>query len=311
METSSTPTRVPPIRVGAKFTFAHVQINTMKVGFYQFDPKLGKIDYNLKKIEKNLSRIKSLDLLVLPELCNSGYNFRNKKEALKFAEEIPQGKSTQFLITLAKQKSCFIVAGINEKDGSRPRLSFGRSPKLTIKEKKLYNSAVLVGPKGYLGKYRKLHLFYKEKDLFEPGNLDLPIFNINGVRLGILICFDWRFPEAWRILALKGVQIIAHPSNLIVPKLSFTALPGHAIVNKIFIITSDRIGVERKLKFAGCSMIVDPDGNILAQASADKEELRIVDINPNLAKIKQVNSKNHIFKDRRLEVFQEKNLLLK
>ncbi|OGC74897.1 MAG: hypothetical protein A2145_06035 [candidate division Zixibacteria bacterium RBG_16_40_9] len=284
----------------------------MKVAFYQFNPKLGKIDYNLKKIESVVSGpspdaysrsgvapdrtryVKNLDLLVLPELCSSGYNFRDKKEALQFAEEIPQGKSTQFLISLAKKKKCFIVAGINEKEG-----------------KKLYNSAVLVGPRGYVGTYRKLHLFYREKDIFVPGNLGLPIFNINGVRLGILICFDWRFPEIWRILALKGAQIIAHPSNLIVPKLSFTALPGHAILNRIYIITSDRVGVERKLKFAGRSMIVDPDGNILAQVSADKEELQIVDINPKLANLKQVNSKNHIFKDRRLEVFREKNLLLK
>lgn len=264
----------------------------MKVAFHQFDPKLGKIDYNLKKVEKNLSKVKKLDLLVLPELCNSGYNFRDKKEALQFAEEIPQGKSTKFLITLAKKKNCFIVAGINEKKGNA-----------------LYNSAVLVGPQGYIGTYRKLHLFFKEKNVFEPGNLGLPIFNIKGVKLGILICFDWRFPEAWRILALKGAQIIAHPSNLIVPKLSFRALPGHAIVNRIFIVTSDRVGTERKLKFAGKSMIVDPDGNILAQASADKEEFQAAEINPKLANLKQVNAKNHLFKDRRVEVYQEKNFL--
>lgn len=266
----------------------------MKVAFYQFNPKLGEIDYNLIKIEKKLAQVRNLDFLVLPELCNSGYNFKNKKEAFSLAEEIPKGKSTQFLNCLAKKKNCFIVAGINEKEG-----------------KKLYNSAVLVGPQGCLGKYRKLHLFYKEKDLFEPGNLGLPIFNLKGVKLGILICFDWIFPEAWRILALKGAQIIAHPSNLIVPKLSFTALPGHAIVNKIFIITSDRIGVERKLKFAGRSMIVDPDGKILVQASAQKEELQIVEINPKLANLKQVNSKNHIFKDRRVEVYQDYPLSFK
>ena len=272
----------------------------MKGAFFQFNPKLGKIDYNLKKIEKVVSGVapdrtkyaRKLDLLVLPELCNSGYNFRDKKEALQFAEEIPHGKSTQFLITLAKKKNCFIVAGINEKKGNA-----------------LYNSAVLAGPKGYVGTYRKLHLFYKEKDIFEPGNLGLPIFKINGVKLGILICFDWRFPEAWRILALKGAQVIAHPSNLIVPKLSFRALPGHAIVNRIFIVTSDRVGTERKLKFAGRSMIVDPDGNILVQASADKEELQVAEINPKLADLKQVNSKNHLFKDRRVEVYQEKNCL--
>ena len=266
----------------------------MKVAFFQFDPKLGKIDHNLKKIEKNLSKLRNLDLLVLPELCNSGYNFRDKREAFKFAEEIPQGKSTQFFISLAKKKNCFIVAGINERKG-----------------KKLYNSAALVGSQGYIGTYRKLHLFYKEKEIFEPGNLGLPLFNINGIKLGVLVCFDWRFPEAWRILALKGAQIIAHPSNLIVPKLSFRALPGHAIVNRIFIVTADRVGVERKLKFAGRSMIIDPDGNILAQASADKVEFQAAEINPKLANLKQVNSRNHLFKDRRVQVYQEKNLLLK
>src|SRR4030066_121426 len=106
----------------------------MRVGIYQFNPKLGEIAYNLRRIEETLSAVKNLDLIVLPELCNSGYNFKNKKEALGLSEPVPQGKSTQSWIKLCRKKNFYLVAGINE---------FERG--------KIYNSAVLIGPGGYIG----------------------------------------------------------------------------------------------------------------------------------------------------------------
>lgn len=257
----------------------------MRLGFYQFNPRFGEIDYNLRKIEKTLSGTRNVDLLVLPELCSSGYNFKNKKEALQLAEPVSGGKSTRSWIELCQRKKFYLVAGVNELDRG-----------------KLYNSAVLLGPKGYLGKYRKLHLFNKEKKFFQPGNLGLPLFKVNGVKLAIQICFDWQFPEAWRILAIKGAQIICHPSNLVIPRLSFRALPGHALVNRVYIVTANRIGAERDLTYIGNSAIYNTKGEVLAQASRNKEELRLVEIDPDLAKDKWATRKNHIFRDIRIKI---------
>lgn len=255
----------------------------MRIGFYQFNPKLGNIACNLRRIEETLSTVKNLDLIVLPELCNSGYNFRNRKEALRLSEPVPQGPTTQSWIKLCRKKNFYLVAGINE-----------------FERDKIYNSVVLVSPQGYIGKFRKLHLFLNEKKYFQPGNLGLPVFKIKGVKIGILICFDWQFPEAWRILALKGAQIICHPSNLIIPELSFRALQGHALVNRVFVVTANRIGAERGLKFIGNSTIWNTKGEVLAQASPNKEEIKIVEIEPNQAKLKQATPLNHIFQDMRI-----------
>lgn len=255
----------------------------MRVGFFQFNPKLGDITHNLNRIETRLSAVRNLDLIVLPELCNSGYNFSNRNEALRFSEPVPGGETTQSWIKLCRKKRFYLVGGINEFDRG-----------------KIYNSAILISPSGYIGKFRKLHLFYNEKKFFQPGNLGLPVFKVKGVKLGILICFDWQFPEAWRILALKGAQIICHPSNLIIPKLSYRALQGHALVNRVFVITANRIGTERGLKFIGNSTIWNPRGEILAQATPNREEVKVIEINPAEARNKFATPKNHIFADMRI-----------
>ena len=174
------------------------------------------------------------------------------------------------------------MAGFNERDGD-----------------KLYNTAVLVGPGGLVGKYRKMHLFLDEKDIFTPGDLGLPVFDTGLCKLGLLICFDWMFPEVWRILALKGADIICHPSNLIIPGLCQKALPVHAVCNRVFVITANRIGAEGDLTFTGLSTIADPKANVLLQASPDHEEVGLAEIDISLARDKQATPKNHVFNDRR------------
>jgi predicted amidohydrolase len=178
------------------------------------------------------------------------------------------------------------VSGFNERDGERP-----------------YNSAVLVGPDGYVGCYRKLHLFMNEKDFFEPGDAGLPVFDIGSCKVGMLVCFDWIFPEAWRSLALQGADVICHPSNLVLPGLAQRAVPIHALTNRVFVVTGNRVGAEGDLSFTGLSTIADPRGQVLVQASATEEEVNLVEVDVSLARDKDITSRNNLWADRRPEAY--------
>lgn len=258
----------------------------MKIGFIQFAPELGRVDETLLKVTGLIEQAKDADLLVLPELCNSGYNFNGYEQAWDTSEEIEHSVFLESLISKCREFDLYVVTGFNERYRDR-----------------LYNSAVLVGPEGYIGKYRKIHLFMNEKDFFEPGNTGLPVFEIGVMRLGLLVCFDWIFPEVWRILALEGADIICHPSNLVLPGLAQRAVPIHALTNRVYTVTANRIGSEGDLTFTGLSTVADPLGNILHQASRTGEEIGIVDVAPALARNKSVTSRNDIFEDRRPDLY--------
>jgi predicted amidohydrolase len=240
----------------------------------------------MQKLERLLPLGAGADLLVLPELCNSGYNFRSHGEAWETSEEIRDSAFVRYLESQCRQHNFHLVSGFNERDGAH-----------------LYNSAILVGPQGFAGCYRKLHLFMDEKDYFRPGDAGLPIFDIGQCRIGMLVCFDWVFPEAWRILALQGADVICHPSNLVLPGLAQSSVPIHALTNRIYVVTANRIGTETDLTFTGLSTIASPTGEVLAQAPPAKEEVRLVDMDPKLARNKEITSRNHLFADRRPEEY--------
>jgi len=259
----------------------------LTVGYIQFQPQFGQPDKNISYILERLNKIKDADLIVLPELCTTGYAFNNREEAKTYAEPVPQGKTIQILLSIAKKRDMYIVAGINEKEHDN-----------------LYNSAVFLSPNGYVGKYRKNHLFNKEKIIFNQGDLKFPIFHIDDIKVGILICFDWIFPEAWRTLVLKGADIICHPSNLVLKNLAHRSIPVTAMINRIYIICSNRIGIERNLTFIGGSMIVDPKGNIVHRAPSDKEESYVTIINPYKARDKKITERNDVLSDRRPDIYE-------
>ena len=263
----------------------------MKVGFVQNCPEFGNIQANLDRIAKMLAG-READLLVLPELFSTGYRFKNMDEAHHYAETIPDGPTTNFLISQAKKINTYIFAGLVEVD-----------------KEYVYNSSVIVGPDGFIGRYRKIHLFDTEKACFHAGSEVPPVFDLNGIKVGVMICFDWRFPEMARSLALKGAEIIAHPSNLVLPHCP-QAMITRCLENRIYAITADRIGKESRvpdesLHFIGQSQVVDPDGNILIRASKTDEEVQIIEINLDKARRKLLNSKNDIFKDRRPDLYSE------
>ncbi len=258
----------------------------LKIGFLQFSPMLGDVQATIQSIERLLSGCDEADILVLPELCNSGYNFTSYKQAWDASEHIEGGPFIEFLIAKCKSLNTHIVTGLNERDGEL-----------------LYNSAVLIGPNGHIGAYRKLHLFLNERDFFQPGNAGLPVFDIGTCKLGMLVCFDWIFPEVWRILALKGADIICHPSNLVLPGFAQRAIPIHALTNRVYVVTANRIGAEGDLRFTGTSTIANPRGDILAQASQAKEELVVQEIDIAVARDKMITPRNHLLTDRRPEQY--------
>lgn len=256
----------------------------MKIGYAQFTPVFGDTEANMDRIGKLLDEGEGVDLLVLPELANTGYRFDSRQQALALSQP-DDGEFVQFLVTQSKQRGLHLVAGFNEREGDH-----------------LFNSSVLVGPRGVVGKYRKLHLFIDEKDIFEPGNLGLPVFDIQSCKVGMLVCFDWVFPEAWRVLALAGADIICHPSNLVLPYAQ-QAVPVHAMVNRVFAITCNRTGEEKDLHFTGQSIIAGTRGEVLSRAPADDEAVHVVEVDVAAARDKAITARNDVFEDRRTDVY--------
>lgn len=262
----------------------------MKTGFYQFAPKFGDIKNNVQKAVDAIASADA-DLIVLPELFNTGYQFISKEEAAELSEEIPSGFTTKTLETLAMDKGIYIAAGLAESSNGV-----------------VYNSAILTGPDGFIGSYRKVHLFYEEKLWFSPGETGFKVWQTPVGNIGIMICFDWFFPESARTLALKGADIIAHPSNLVLPYCP-DAMVTRCLENRVFAVTANRTGFEQrgdkdKLTFIGKSQITSYKGEILHRAEEDKEELAVKEIKFELARDKNINSFNNLFKDRKKEFYE-------
>ncbi|MCI0472773.1 MAG: acyltransferase, partial [Ignavibacteria bacterium] len=226
---------------------------------------------------------------VLPELCNTGYLFKSRKELYDFAEPVPSGETIQTFLSLARKRNLSIIFGLAERD-----------------RKKVYNSSVFISPRGKITTYRKAHLFLEEKFIFDPGNTGFRAFNWGDIKIGMLICFDWIFPEAARSLALTGAQIICHPANLILHYAESVTV-SRAIENRVFYIMANRTGAEKRgkkvLQFTGRSQIISPSGEVLAKATNDEEAVEIVNIDPIKAKNKFVTRYNDIFKDRRRKLY--------
>lgn len=262
----------------------------MRAGFYQFAPAFGDAASNLRKVQEALRSVEA-DLLVLPELMTTGYQFVSTEEALALAEEVPKGPATRLLAEIAADKSVYLVAGLAERAGDR-----------------VFNSAVLVSPRGHVGTYRKAHLFSEETLWFAPGTEGFSVWDIGSARVGLMICFDWIVPEAARTLALRGADLIAHPANLVLPYCP-DAMVTRCLENRVWAVTANRIGAEERggkapFRFIGRSEVVSPRGEILYRASTDQEELRVVEIDPAAARDKRLNPFNDLFAQRRPELYE-------
>jgi N-carbamoylputrescine amidase len=237
-------------------------------------------------------------LIVLPELCNTGYMFETRDEAFDLAEPVPDGDTCRAWMGIAARRNVYLVAGIAERDGQT-----------------LYNSSVVIGPQGFIGKFRKMHLWNEENLFFEPGNLGYPVFRTPIGRIGTFICYDGWFPESYRLCAMQGADIVCIPTN-------WVPIPGQdarreamanilcmaaAHSNSLFVAAADRIGIERGQPFIGQSLIVSYTGwPVGGPASKDKEEIIHAQVNLADARRKRNwNEYNQVLRDRRTDVYGE------
>ncbi|MFP3951534.1 MAG: nitrilase family protein [Candidatus Bathyarchaeia archaeon] len=269
-----------------------------KISCCQMKPEIGDRVGNL---ESALDWIKASveeggDLIILPELCISGYVFNSREEAYSLAEAVPGGESIKTLEDAANEHQVHIVAGLAEEEDSC-----------------IYNTAVLVGPDGYIGKYRKLHLWYEEHLFFEEGDLGLPVFYTPWGRIGLMVCYDMWFPEISRIYAAMGADLLVVPTNWPEPRdiggitdITDKLLITQAHMNSVYIAACDRVGYERGVTFKGRSIIIDPSGEVVAgPGSSDSEEIIMSDCNLSDSRNKRKSRYNDALKDRRIDVYDK------
>jgi predicted amidohydrolase len=244
----------------------------MLVAAAQIEPKLAEPERNLEACLARLEEAAAAgaELLVLPECAIPGYMFESAEEALAFAEEMP-GPSVEVLERESRRLGMHVVCGLLERDGDTLR-----------------NAAVLVGPDGLVGTYRKTHLPFLGVDRFVVPGDELTVYDTPLGRIGVEICYDLRFPEVTRTLALKGADIVAHPTNFPMAAKVQTELitVARAAENRIYLLTANRVGKERSGEFCGWSQIVDPYGTRLAEAGETEEALLVADVDVEKARDK-------------------------
>jgi len=262
----------------------------MRIGYVQSSPVFGEKEKNYRQIDDLLSGM-TADLIVLPELFATGYTFVSKEEVGQLGEEsVDRSETYQFLQEMSARTKAVIAGGFIEKENGR-----------------CYNASMMVCGKELIGIYRKIHLFNKEKIWFSPGDRSLRIYEVKGVKIGMMICFDWIFPEVCRNLALKGAQIMVHPSNLVLPY-GQQAMVTRCLENRVYAITANRIGTEIRgsdhFVFTGRSQITSVDGTILSSAPEEKTCACFAEIDIQKARDKSINEYNDVFTDRRPEMYR-------
>ncbi len=269
----------------------------VKVAAVQTDPKIAKNEENLNKILSyaRTAAEKGARLIVFPECAVTGYVFSSREEALLFAESIP-GVSTNKIAACCRELDVYAVVGLLEKDGD-----------------KCYNVAVLIGPGGLVGKYRKVHLPFLGVDRFiDAGDEPFRVYRTPVGNIGVHICYDCTFPESARIMTLLGADIIVLPTNFPAgrDKLMDHLVNTRSMENGIHYIAADRVGVERGVEFLGRSKIIRATGTTLAEASRDKEEIIYAEVSLSEARQKRIVIKPGEFEidpinDRRPEMYGE------
>ena len=260
-------------------------MRALTLAVVQFTPQFGEKQQNLARMQALVENV-TADIIVFPELCTTGYFFLSRKEVAKAAETV-SGPSSEFFRDMARNKNAVVVAGFAERH-----------------QKNLYNACLVVVPEAknpYV--YRKIHLFYKENDCFDPG--DTGFFVVEDkkrdVGIGPMVCYDWRFPESARVLTLLGADLIVCPANLITEAWR-RVMPARAIENHVYLAVANRAGLEKRkgeeLRFKGNSAIYDCSGREIKKAGEEKDEVLLAEIYPAKTRDKSFNPINDVLSDR-------------
>lgn len=236
-----------------------------RISCIQTHPVMLDVEGNLARQVQLIRQVaaEGTTLVVLPECSTTGWVFESRDEAATVAEAVPDGPTCQVWLGLCRELGIHIVAGIVERDGEQQ-----------------YNSSVLLGPDGHIGTFRKAHLWAIEKDFYDPGDLGFPVFDTPLGRIGMHICYDGWFSEAYRLPALCGADLLCVPANWVpipdqpdhLPKMANMLCSTHAHMNLVYIAAASRVGVERGQAFIGSSIIVDHTGWPLAGPASGTEE---------------------------------------
>ncbi|HEX3218620.1 MAG TPA: carbon-nitrogen hydrolase family protein [Candidatus Limnocylindria bacterium] len=246
-------------------------MSTIRVAACQIDPQIGEVNANLERISTVVTEAAAsgAQFIVLPEAAVTGYGFSSLAEALPVAR-LADSSAEEMLAGLAETHRVSVVCGTLEAQGDE-----------------VFNVALVLLPDGRRYRYRKMHLPFLGIDRFATPGPDAPaVIEVDGLRFGVLICYDLRFPEAARICALEGADLIALPTNWPVGVQFHPDLfaPARAAENHCYVLAADRVGTERGTTFMGRSVLFDPDGERLAVASDTNEEIIYGDISPELAR---------------------------
>ncbi len=235
----------------------------MKVGYIQYDVSHRR-EENFRVIQHHLEQSEA-DLVVLPELATCGYLFESRKALEKAAEPVPQGPATEFMAKLSGVHHCTIVFGLAEREGTA-----------------VYNTAVVVHQGRYVGKYRKIHLSDFEKQLFTPGNAN-GVFDLDGMKLGVQICFDLWFPEVTRQQIRQGASLLCALGNFGGETTCHIART-RAIESLTPLVLCNRVGEESlpqlDADFLGKSSVIDAEGTQVITAPAHRETAGFCEIQP-------------------------------
>lgn len=266
---------------------------TFSTALAQISCKRGNKQANIQKIEEYVAKAKQQGaaLVIFPELSLTGYTIRD--ELFELAEKIP-GPSTNAIEKIAKKHEAHIVFGMPELSGKT--------------QATIYNTAVLVGPKGYIGKYRKMHLpthsVFEEKRYFRTG-YKAGTFETDIGKIGLIVCYDIFFPEVCRLTRLEGAQmIVCISASPAIRKTFFETLTvARAIENAVFLAYVNLVGIEDGLQFWGGSRLIAPNGKIIVKAKYDEEDLVVGEVD--YADIKPVETFIPTLKDLRPELFDK------
>lgn len=268
-----------------------------RIACVQMEPKLGEVEGNRRESARLIREAAShgAKLIVLPEAAAAGYMFRDRDEAMSMAEEVPSGPACTEWLVLCRELDVWLVAGMTEKEDG-----------------KVFNSAVFLSPSGYVGKFRKVHLWNDEKQIYGPGE-GFPVFETELGRIAIAICYDAWFPETFRSASLGGADVLVMPCNWVpVPHqpegivMANMMCQTGAHSNHMFVAAASRVGEERGQPFVGCSLVVGPDGWPLAGPAARNEpDIVYADIDPVGTRDERWgNPFNQPVNDRRTDVYR-------